>query len=80
MLMIRCPVCGIAADETEFTSGGPYGRLEETENQVIPRDVVREWWLCARGCGTWFGMARHVVNQRVNAVWAQGEEPWDGRH
>jgi hypothetical protein len=25
-------------------------------------------------------MARHVVNQRVTATWAAGDEPWDGRH
>jgi sarcosine oxidase delta subunit len=74
MLLIRCPVCDIVADETEFASGGLQSAAEQTGVPKFPRDVVAEWWCCDRGCGSWFGLARHLSNQRIAAVW-RGHEP-----
>ena len=73
MLLITCPVCAIAADETEFSCGGFYAPNGKRRTYV--RGIVREWWLCEAGCGTWFGMARHTGNQRIFATWARGHEP-----
>lgn len=72
MLLITCPVCAISADETEFTCGGPYA---QDGPQAYRRGVVREWWLCEAGCGTWFGMARHNGNHRIFGCWTRGNEP-----
>ena len=72
MLLITCPVCTITADETEFSCGGLYAPERQ---RIYVRGVVRESWLCAAGCGTWFGLARHTASQRVVASWARGEEP-----
>jgi sarcosine oxidase subunit delta len=64
MLLITCPVCRISTDETEFIHGGTFAPADETLPSV-PRAVVREFWHCAAGCGTWFLAARHTVSQRI---------------
>jgi len=73
MLLITCPVCAVTAEETEFSCGGPYA--PPGHGRLYMRGVVREWWLCEAGCGSWFGLARHSVNQRILGVWAAGKEP-----
>ena len=69
MLLISCPICGIATDETEFAHGEPAG-----SDRTYRRGLMQEWWLCEAGCGTWFGVTRHSVNQRIVAVWVPGDE------
>jgi sarcosine oxidase delta subunit len=73
MLLITCPVCAVKADETEFANGGLYAQPGARDRYA--RGIVREWWLCESGCGSWFGMARHAGNQRIFAVWERGREP-----
>lgn len=73
MLLITCPVCSIAGDETEFACGGLY--TAPGDKRVYARGVSREWWNCESGCGSWFGLARHTGNQRIAAIWVPGEEP-----
>ena len=69
MLLLSCPICGIAADETEFAHGGLAG-----SDRAYRRGLMQEWWLCEAGCGTWFGVTRHAVNQRIVAIWVPGDE------
>ena len=73
MLLITCPVCAVTNEETEFSCGGLYAPPGETRHYT--RGVVREYWLCAAGCGSWFGLARHSVNQRILGSWTIGKEP-----
>ncbi|VAW18187.1 Sarcosine oxidase delta subunit [hydrothermal vent metagenome] len=79
MLKITCPVCGLAADETEFTAGGEAHivRPASTNPDRIsdkafrdylyirknPRGLEHELWLCARGCGKWFHAQRDTYTQ-----------------
>ena len=56
MLLIRCPVCGIRADETEFRYGEELG---------AGKTGAREAWLCLRGCGSWFALTRDRASQRI---------------
>lgn len=77
MLMLTCPCCGIAADETELAPGGeahvsragpdaPDDALEQylfmREN---PKGVHFERWRHAMGCGKWFHAARCTVTMEV---------------
>lgn len=73
MLLITCPACAIRADETHFSCGGLY--TDGTAKQRYYRGIVREYWVCEAGCGTWFGLARHTSNQRIYATWLSGQEP-----
>lgn len=68
MLLVTCPVCAITADETEFSCGGAY----DAHSASYTRGPVEEWWVCRNGCGSWFGLVRHSVNQRIHAVWRHG--------
>ena len=72
MLLITCPACAIEADETAFQCDGLYN---PERTRPYTRGIVREWWLCEAGCGTWFGMARHNANQRILATWLPGDAP-----
>jgi sarcosine oxidase subunit delta len=77
MLILTCPCCGIAADETELSPGGeahlkrhgPGSSDEEFEEyQFIrgnPKGVHIERWRHAAGCGKWFHAARHTVSMKV---------------
>lgn len=69
MLLITCPVCAVAADETEFSYGGP-----AVSDRTYVRGLMQEWWLCEAGCGSWFGLTRHTANQRIVAVWTPRED------
>ena len=79
MLKITCPVCGLAADETEFTAGGEahIARPASTSPDTISDEAFRDYlyvrenrrgdthelWLCARGCGKWFHAVRETFSQ-----------------
>ncbi|MFP4406004.1 sarcosine oxidase subunit delta [Rhodosalinus sp.] len=88
MLLLTCPYCHVAAEETELHPGGeahlarvgPEGSDEafhaylfEREN---PRGVHFERWRHAMGCGKWFHAARCTVTLEVFGTYpAQTAEP-----
>ena len=73
MLLIACPSCGVAAEETEFAPGGQAHLkrmgLESSDADFAdylferrnPRGVHFERWRHAFGCGKWFLAARDSV-------------------
>ena len=88
MLILTCPYCGIACDETELHPGGeahltrfgPDASDEDFEGYLFqrknPRGVHFERWRHAYGCGKWFHAARHTVTLEVFGTYpAQVTEP-----
>lgn len=88
MLILTCPYCGRAADETELAAGGeahltrhgPDSSDEEFETYLFtrenPRGVHFERWRHAYGCGKWFHAARDTVTLEVFGTYpAQSLEP-----
>jgi sarcosine oxidase, subunit delta len=77
MLVLTCPYCGIAADETELAPGGAahVRRAGPGDTDAAfeayrflrdnPRGVHLERWRHAYGCGKWFLAARHTVTMEV---------------
>ena len=77
MLILECPYCGIACDETELHSGGEAhlkrfasgSSDEEFEGYLFmrenPRGVHFERWRHVHGCGKWFHAARDTVTLEV---------------
>jgi len=70
MLILTCPVCGVAGEETEFAPGGE-AHLKRAAagsddaafcdylfQRKNPRGVHFERWRHAFGCGKWFHAAR----------------------
>ena len=88
MLILTCPNCGVAADETELTAGGEAhlkrhgpgssdddfeGYLFQREN---PKGVHFERWRHSYGCGKWFHAARCTITLEVFGTYsAQVTEP-----
>jgi sarcosine oxidase subunit delta len=70
VLILTCPYCGIAADETELSPGGeahlkrfgPGSSDDAFEGYLFhranPKGVHFERWRHAYGCGKWFLAAR----------------------
>ena len=88
MLILTCPYCGIACDETELHPGGeahltrfgPDASDEDFEGYLFqrknPRGVHFERWRHSYGCGKWFHAARHTVTLEVFGTYpAQVTEP-----
>ena len=88
MLILDCPYCGIACDETELSPGGeahltrfgPGASDDEFEGYLFmrenPRGVHFERWRHAHGCGKWFHAARDTVTMEVFGTYqAQTTEP-----
>jgi len=88
VLILTCPYCGIAADETELAPGGeahvrrhgPGSSDEEFEEYQFvrenPKGVHFERWRHSHGCGKWFHAARHTVTLEVYGTYpAQTIEP-----
>jgi sarcosine oxidase delta subunit len=67
MLLITCPACGIAADESAFAHGG--GAELPPDIDAAQSTMHGEYWCCEAGCGTWFGLARDIASQRLLAAW-----------
>ena len=82
MLLLTCPYCGAAGEETEFAPGGqahlkrvgPDGSdadfaayLFERKN---PRGVHFERWRHAYGCGKWFHVARCTQTLEIFGAYA----------
>ena len=77
MLTLRCPYCGVVADETELVGGGeahlkragPDSDDEAFEAYLFlrqnPKGVHFERWRHAFGCGKWFHAARCTVTNEV---------------
>jgi len=88
MLILTCPYCGIAADETELHAGGeahltrygPGAPDEDFEAYLFlrenPRGVHFERWRHVFGCGKWFHAARCTQTLEVFGTYpAQTTEP-----
>lgn len=77
MLILTCPYCNVAADETELTPGGEAhltrAGADATEAQLEsylfhrqnPRGVHFERWRHSYGCGKWFHAARCTLTLEV---------------
>jgi len=88
MLILRCPSCGVMADETELAPGGqahisragPEADDETVEAYLFqrknPKGVHFERWRHSHGCGKWFHAARCTVTNEVFGIYsAQTLEP-----
>jgi sarcosine oxidase subunit delta len=88
VLVLTCPYCGVAADETELAPGGvahvkragPGTSDDDFETYRFLRDnpkgVHLERWRHAYGCGKWFLAARHTVTMEVFGTYiAQTTQP-----
>jgi sarcosine oxidase, subunit delta len=88
MLILDCPSCGAACDETELAGGGeahltrhgPGSDAADFEAYLFlrrnPKGVHFERWRHAMGCGKWFHAARHTVTMQVFGTYpAQTTEP-----
>ena len=88
MLILTCPYCGVAADETDLTAGGEAhlkrhgpGSSDEAFKSYLfqrenPRGVHFERWRHANGCGKWFHAARATDTLEVYGTYpAQTTEP-----
>lgn len=77
MLTLRCPYCGVQADETELAGGGeahlrragPDSDDDAFETYLFaranPKGVHFERWRHAFGCGKWFHAARCTMTNEV---------------
>lgn len=77
MLTLTCPVCGVAACETELAPGGeahlkrfgPGSSDDQFEEYMFLRPNTRgvhfERWRHASGCGKWFLAARDTATLEV---------------
>jgi len=82
MLILTCPYCGAAADETELAPGGeahlmrqgPGSDDEAFEAYLFhrnnPKGVHIERWRHAHGCGKWFHAVRDTVTLEVFGTYA----------
>lgn len=88
MLTLRCPYCGVLADETELTPGGeahltrhgPGSSDGDFEGYLFMRDnpmgVHAERWRHSYGCGKWFLALRDTTTMQVFGTYqAQTTEP-----
>lgn len=88
MLILRCPYCGVVAEETEFHAGGEAhiaraGISSDDEafetylfSRKNPKGVHFERWRHVNGCGKWFHIARCTNTLEVfGAYSAQTLEP-----
>lgn len=77
MLLLKCPCCGVEAEETEFHGGGEAhlkrfatGSTDAEFTEYMfqrknPKGVVFERWRHVYGCGKWFHAARCAVTLEV---------------
>ena len=88
MLTLKCPNCGVQADETELSPGGeahltrhgPGSDDDAFESYLFmrrnPRGPHFERWRHAMGCGKWFHAARDTATMQVFGTYsAQTTEP-----
>ena len=88
MLLLTCPICGLAVEETELAPGGaahlkrfgPDSTADQFEEYLFLRDNAKgvhfERWRHAYGCGKWFLAARNTATLEVYGTYAaQTTEP-----
>ncbi|MGH1578965.1 sarcosine oxidase subunit delta [Planktotalea sp.] len=88
MLILKCPVCGVTGEETEFHAGGEahlkrhsVGSTDEQFEEYLfmrenPHGVHLERWRHNNGCGKWFHAARCTTTLEVFGTYsAQTTEP-----
>jgi sarcosine oxidase subunit delta len=88
VLTLRCPYCGVQADETELAGGGEAhltrAGVDSDEDafeaylflRKNPKGVHFERWRHAFGCGKWFHAARcTATNEVFGTYFAQVHEP-----
>ncbi|WP_050602059.1 sarcosine oxidase subunit delta [Ruegeria sp. 6PALISEP08] len=88
MLILNCPYCSVAAEETELAAGGeahlkrfgPDSSDEDFHDYLFmrenPKGVHFERWRHANGCGKWFHAARCTQTLEVFGTYpAQTTEP-----
>ncbi len=88
MLILTCPYCGVAAEETELQPGGeahltrhgPGSSDTDFESYLFarknPKGVHFERWRHAYGCGKWFLAARDTATLQVFGTYpAQSRVP-----
>ena len=88
MLLLTCPNCGIAAEETELSAGGEahlqrYGAGssdDDFETYMFMRKNAKgvhfERWRHVNGCGKWFHAARCTMTLELFGTYsAQTSEP-----
>jgi len=90
VILLTCPYCGIAAEETELAPGGeahlkrsgPGSSDQAFEDYLFartnPRGVHFERWRHVHGCGRWFLAARCTATLEVFGTYpAQTAAPPD---
>ena len=88
MLLLTCPNCGLAVEETELAPGGeahlvrsgPDSTDDDFEEYLFLRDNAKgahlERWRHAYGCGKWFLAARDTATLEVFGTYpAQTKAP-----
>ncbi|KIT15978.1 sarcosine oxidase subunit delta [Jannaschia aquimarina] len=77
MLLLTCPHCGLAVEETELSPGGEAhlkrfgpGSDEDAFEEYLflrdnPKGPTLERWRHSYGCGKWFIAARDTATNRV---------------
>jgi sarcosine oxidase subunit delta len=88
MLILTCPCCGVAAEETELAPGGEahlkrfaVGASDEDFEGYLfrrknPKGVHFERWRHGMGCGKWFLAARDTMTLEVFGTYpAQTQKP-----
>ncbi len=77
MLILTCPYCGVAGEETEFHAGGeahlkrfgPGSSDDDFDAYMFarknPKGVHFERWRHVFGCGKWFHAARDTATLQV---------------
>ena len=82
MLLLTCPYCGVAAEETELHAGGEAhisraGTASDDDSfeaylfhRKNPKGVHFERWRHAYGCGKWFHAARCTTTLEVFGCYA----------
>ena len=85
MLILRCPACGVLADESELAPGGEahlrregMGSADAAFERYLfvrraPKGVPFERWRHSMGCGKWFHAARDTVTLRVYGTYPAHE-------
>ena len=91
MLIVKCPVCRVEGDETDFHAGGQahIARPASAHPETVTNDEQRDYlfirhnpkglhferWRCDRGCGKWFHAARDTVSLEFKAFYGITELP-----
>ena len=88
MMILTCPCCGVAGEETEFHQGGEAhltrrgpGASETAFHDYLfakenPKGVHLERWRHVHGCGKWFIAARNTATLEIYGTYsAQTTEP-----